>query len=303
MKPAPFHYFAPETVEVALELAAEYGSEAKWLAGGQSLAPAMNFRLVQPAVVIDLNRLPELAYVRVNGDGALRLGAMTRQSSVERDAAVARACPLLAEAMPHVAHPQIRNRGTVGGSLVHCDPAAELPVVAVALDAVFTVRSRNGERRIAAADFFQGLFTVDMAPEELLVDITFPAFQPGSGFSFQEVARRHGDYALVGAAATIRLDEGGVCRDARLVYLNVGECPVDVKRAAAMLRGQRLTEELIVEAVHTAAAEEMEPAGDIHATVDYQRHLARVLGRRCIEQAAARSAAARAPGDHSGEGR
>lgn len=290
MKPAPFRYFVPETVDSALELAAQFGSEAKWLAGGQSLVPAMNFRLVQPAVLLDLNRVTELSYVRATAEGGLRIGAMTRQSRVESDPLVARACPLLAEAMPHIAHPQIRNRGTMGGSLVHSDPASELPVVAVALDAVLTVRGNGGARRVPAVDFFQGLFVVDVAPEELLVEIEFPPWRAGSGHSFQEVARRHGDYALVGAAALVRLDDDGLCQEARLVYLNVGDFPMDARRAAGMLSGQRLTSELIEEAVTVAAGEEIDPAGDIHATVAYQRHLARVLGRRCLQQAAARAA-------------
>lgn len=297
MKPASFRYFVPDSIGSALDLAAKYGSDAKWLAGGQSLVPAMNFRLVQPGVIIDLNRVQELSFVQPTPGGGLRIGAMTRQSTVERDQRVARDCPLLAEAMPHIAHPQIRNRGTVGGSLVHSDPASELPVVAVALDAILSVRGRGGMRQVAAADFFQGLFSVDVAPDEMLVAIEFPARHSGSGYSFQEVARRHGDYALVGAAAVVRLDADGVCEDARLVYLNVGDVPVDARRAAALLRGKRLTDELIAEVVELAASEEMDPTGDIHATVDYQRHLARVLGRRCIQEAAAR-----ALNDHSREG-
>lgn len=290
MKPAPFRYFVPDTVAAALELGAEHGSDAKWLAGGQSLVPAMNFRLVQPTVLLDLNRVEQLAYVTPTATGGLRIGAMTRQRRVERDALVRQACPLLAEAMHHVAHPQIRNRGTIGGSLVHADPASELPVIAVALDAVLTVASRQGERRVPAIDFFQGLFTVDLAPEELLTEIEFPAWPPRTGYSFQEVARRHGDYALVGAAALVRLGEDGHCQDARLVFLNVGDGPMDAQRAADLLRGQPLTPELIEEAVQLAADEEIDPVGDIHATVAYQRHLARVLGRRCVQEAAWRAA-------------
>lgn len=292
MKPASFRYFAPDSIEAALELATQHGIEAKWLAGGQSLVPAMNFRLVEPAALIDLNQLQALSYVRETPDGGLRIGAMTRQRAVERDPLVARACPLLAEAMPHVAHPQIRNRGTIGGSLVHADPASELPVIAVALDAVLTVRSKRDERRVRAVDFFQGLFTVDVAPGELLVEIAFPPLAAGTGYSFQEVARRHGDYALVGAAAIVRLDDEGVCREVRLVFLNVGDVPVQAQRAMAMLSGQRLTPQLIEEAVGLAAEEEIDPVEDIHATVSYQRQLARVLGRRCLQEAAARASIA-----------
>jgi len=289
MKPAPFSYFVPDTLNAALELSAQYGYEAKWLAGGQSLVPAMNFRLVQPAVLLDLNRVDDLAYVRGTEQGGLRIGAMTRQRCVEHDPLVAEACPLLAEVMPHIAHPQIRNRGTVGGSLVHADPASELPVVAVALDAMLTVRSSSDQRRVPAADFFQGLFTVDVEAHELLVEIEFPPWNVGMGYSFQEVARRHGDYALVGATALVTLSEDGVCERARLIFLNVGDIPMVARRAAGMLHGQRLTAQLIEEVANVAAEEEIDPVADIHATVAYQRHLARVLGRRCLHEAAARA--------------
>lgn len=289
MKPASFRYFAPESIEAALHLAAQHGSDAKWLAGGQSLVPAMNFRLVEPAALIDLNRVQALSYIRETQDGGLRIGAMTRQRAVERDSLIARANPLLAETMPHIAHPQIRNRGTIGGSLVHADPASELPVIAVTMDATLTVRSPRGERRLPAAGFFQSLFTVDVSSDELLAEIEFPPWPPATGYAFQEVARRHGDYALVGAAATTRLDDDGNCQEARLVFLNVGDVPMRAHRAEAMLRGQRLTAELVEEAVHLAAAEEIDPVEDVHATVEYQRHLARVLGRRCLQQAAARA--------------
>lgn len=289
MKPAPFRYFAPETVASALDLGAEYGADAKWLAGGQSLVPAMNFRLVQPVVLLDLNRVEELDYVTPTANGGLRIGAMTRQRRVEQDPLVRQVCPLLAEAMPHIAHPQIRNRGTIGGSLVHFDPASELPVIAVALDATFRVAGRRGERNVRAKEFFQGLFTVDLAPEELLIEVAFPTWPARTGYAFQEVARRHGDYALVGAAALVQLGHDGVCEDARLVFLNVGDGPMEAQRAAAMLHGQLLMPELIEEAVQLAAREEIDPIGDVHAGADYQRHLARVLGRRCLQQAADRA--------------
>lgn len=290
MKPAPFAYHAPDSVEAALELAARHGPDARWLAGGQSLVPAMNFRLVEPAVLLDLNRLSTLDYVEETGPGGLRIGAMARQRRVERHPAVARLCPLLADVMPHVAHPQIRNRGTMGGSLAHADPAAELPVVAVALDAQFHVRSVDGERSVAAADFFQGLFTVDLAPEEMLVEVELPPWQTGSGWSFLEVARRHGDFALVGVAALLSLDDDGRCRRARLVYLNVGDRPVDARRAAQQLEGETVTEEAIAAAADTAAADEIDPIADVHASVSYQRHLARVLTTRALRQALARCA-------------
>lgn len=290
MKPAPFAYHAPDSLEAALELAAQHGPDARWLAGGQSLVPAMNFRLVEPSVLLDLNRLSELDYLEKTGDGGLRIGAMTRQRRVERDPAVARLSPLLAEAMPHVAHPQIRNRGTIGGSIVHADPAAELPVVAVALDARFHVRSLEEERTVGAADFFQGLFTVDLAPGEMLIEVEIPPWPAGAGWSFLEVARRHGDYALVGVAALLTLDGAGRCRRARLLYLNVGDQPVDARKAAQQLAGQPVTGEAIAAAAETAATEEIDPVADVHASVPYQRHLVRVLTARALRQALTRAA-------------
>lgn len=289
MKPAPFAYHAPDSVEAALELAAQHGPDARWLAGGQSLVPAMNFRLVEPAVLLDLNGLSQLDYVQETDEGGLRVGAMARQRRVEGDPAVARLCPLLAEAMPHVAHPQIRNRGTMGGSMVHADPAAELPVVAVALDAHFLIRSADGERSVTADDFFQGLFTVDLAPGEMLVEVEFPAWPANAGWSFVEVARRHGDYALTGVASLLSLDDDGRCRQARLVYLNVGDRPVDARRAARQLEGERVSDEALNAAAHIAAHEEIDPVADVHASEGYQRHLARVLTVRAIRQALARA--------------
>ena len=290
MKPAPFDYAAPDSLAEALSLAAAHGSDGKLLAGGQSLIPAMNFRLLQPAILIDLNRITDLGGIERTASGGLRMGAMTRQAQVERDARVAQFAPLLAEAMPQIAHPQIRNRGTIGGSMVHADPAAELPVVAVALDAVFEVASQHGRRRIEAKAFFQSLFTVDVAPDEILTAIEFPAWPANSGWAFVEVARRRGDYALAGVAAVVTLDGGGKCRHARLVYLNLGDGPVDAQVAAGLLQNESLTPDVIEAAANHAAAHEIDPTGNIHASADFQRHLARVLTRRALTTAAARAA-------------
>ncbi|GAB4147358.1 MAG: xanthine dehydrogenase family protein subunit M [Candidatus Promineifilaceae bacterium] len=289
MKPAPFDYAAPDSLAEALSLVAAHGSDAKLLAGGQSLIPAMNFRLLQPAILIDLNRVEELAGIERTAAGRLRLGAMMRQAQVERDPRVAQFAPLLAEAMPHIAHPQIRNRGTIGGSMVHADPAAELPVVAVALDAVFEIVSQRGRRRVEAKAFFQSLFTVDLAPDEIVTAIEFPPWLAGSGWAFVEVARRRGDYALAGVAAVVTLDEAGKCRHARLVYLNLGDGPVDAPAAARLLQNELLTPHVIEAAAHHAAAQEIDPTGNIHASADFQRHLARVLTRRALTTAAARA--------------
>jgi len=295
MKPAPFDYAAPDSLDAALALKAEHGDDAKFLAGGQSLIPAMNFRLVLASLIVDVNRIPGLDFVEPASDGGLRLGGLARQRRLERDPLVAERAPLLAETMPHVAHPQIRNRGTLGGSLAHADPAAELPVIVVALQARLLARSARGERWLWAADFFQGLFTTALAPDEMLVEIALPPLPTRTGTAFEEFARRRGDYALLGVAAVLTLGDSGDCRQARLVYLNAGEGPRDAPQAAALLAGQPPSAAAFTAAAEYAALHEIEPMGSVHATPDYQRHLARVLTRRALTMAAhrARQAAAR----------
>jgi carbon-monoxide dehydrogenase medium subunit len=295
MKPAPFEYAAPETLGEALALKAQHGDDAKFLAGGQSLVPAMNFRLVQASLLIDVNPLAELDYARATPDGGLRLGAMARQRRLERDPLVARHAPLLFEAMPVVAHPQIRSRGTLGGSLAHADPAAELPVIAVALDARLRAQSAQGERWIGAAEFFQGLFTTALSPEEMLVEVELPPLPPRTGTAFIEFARRRGDYAILGVAAVVTLDEAGACRQVRLVYLNAGDGPLDARQAAELLRGHVPTAEAFAVAAEHAAEHEIAPTGNVHATPAYQRHLARVLTRRALAAAAARARDGQSP--------
>lgn len=292
MKPAPFDYVAPRSLDEVLEVLAERRDDAKVLAGGQSLIPLLNFRLAQPALLVDVNRLPGLDGVAVASDGELRLGALARQGRLERDPNVAERAPLLAAALPHVAHPQIRNRGTLGGSLAHADPAAELPAVALALDARLRLARRGGERWVAARDFFRGLFATALEPGELLVEVALPPPPPRSGFAFLEVARRHGDYALAGVAAAVTLDERGACRRARLVLLAVGDAPVDAGVAAAALAGGPLDVERIAEAARHAAESEIDPVGDIHASADFKRHLIRVLAARALAAARLRAEAA-----------
>lgn len=289
MKPAPFEYHAPETLPEALNLLAEHGDEAKILAGGQSLIPVLNFRLARPEVLIDLNKIEELAWIREAAGGAVSIGGMTRQRRLERDSLVARRLPLLAATMEHVAHPQIRNRGTLGGSLAHADPAAELPALAVALGARFRLVSSRGEHWVAARDFYQALFTTELAADEILVEIEIPAMARDGGWAFHEVARRHGDFAQVGVAATLELDPAGLCQRAKLVFLSVGDIPMVASRAVELLIGQPLSEEAIAAAAQVAADEEIEPGGDIHASEPYKRHLAAVLARRALREAAERA--------------
>src|SRR5216117_3344270 len=291
MKPAPFDYFTPATVHEALALLAEHGDEAKPLAGGQSLIPAMNFRLARPAVLVDLNGISALAYVRAES-GGVAVGAMTRQRTVERSDVVARAAPLLAEAMPSIAHPQIRNRGTVGGSIAHADPSAELPAVTLALDARFRAKSSTGERSIPAADFFKGMLETALAPGELLIEIALPPLPARSGTAFLEVARRHGDYALVGVAGLVTLDPRGRCQSARIACLSVGDGPVLLSEAGKMLADQSPSEELLRAAADAAATRDIDPPSDIHASAAYRRQLARVLTRRALARAFERAGSA-----------
>jgi len=290
MKPAPFDYFAPATLDEALALLAEHGGDAKPLAGGQSLLPAMNFRLARPAVLVDLNRISELAYVRA--ESGVAIGAMTRQRVVERSDVVARAAPLLAEALPSIAHPQIRNRGTVGGSIAHADPSAELPAVVLALEARFRAQGSTGERSIPAAEFFKGMLETALAPGELLIEIALPPLPARSGTAFLEVARRHGDYALVGVAGVVTLDPRGRCQSARIACLSVGDGPVLLSEAGKLLAGQSPSEELLRAAADAAATRDIDPPSDIHASAAYRRQLARVLTRRALARAFERAGSA-----------
>ncbi|HEX2189097.1 MAG TPA: xanthine dehydrogenase family protein subunit M [Longimicrobiaceae bacterium] len=288
MKPAPFEYHRPGSVEEALELLVRHGYDAKLLAGGQSLIPAMNFRLAQPAVLIDLGGVGELDHLREE-EGVVRIGAMTRQRAAERSAAVARGAPLLAETLPWVAHPQIRNRGTIGGSIAHADPAAELPAVMLALDARFRLRGPAGGRSVRAEEFFTGLFGTALEPEEVLTEVEIPAPAPRTGWAFGEVSRRHGDYALAGVAATVALDEGGRCRGARVALLSVGGGPVLAAGAAAALEGEEPSAGA-VRAAADAVGREIDPPADIHASAAYRRRLAEVLVRRVLPRAFERAA-------------
>ena len=288
MKPAPFTYFSPTTLDETLALLAEHGEAGKIIAGGQSLVPTMNFRLAQPASLIDINHVGELFFLNELPGGGLQIGAMTRQRTLEQSPLVAERCPLLAATLPYIAHVQIRNRGTIGGSLAHADPAAELPAVMVALDATFVLRSLRGARQVPAQEFYIGLFTTELAQDELLTEIRIPARPPRHGWAMTEIARRHGDYALVGAVATVTLDGAGRCAKVRLIYFSVGDGPLASPGAAALLTGNTPTPALIQQAAD-AAYNEIEPLGDIHATATYRRHLVRVLGRRVLTEAFAKA--------------
>ena len=288
MKPAPFKYVAASSLDHALSLKAEHGDEARFLAGGQSLIPAMNFRLARPAVLIDINGLGELSGVSRSRGAEIRVGALTRYRALERNGDFLKTCPLFADALPHIAHPQIRNRGTIGGNLSHADPASELPAVATAMKARMRIKSAGNEREVAAADFFVGLLTTDIAADEMLVEVLFPEPKPRAGSSFMEVARRRGDFALAGVAAIVSLDEEERCSEVRLALCGVGETPVDASRAAASLVGQRLTDKAI-DAVAAEVRDMIAPSGNVHASPDYQRHIAGVLVSRAIRTAQQRT--------------
>jgi carbon-monoxide dehydrogenase medium subunit len=283
MKLPPFDYEAPHTVSEAVELLAEHGDEASVLAGGQSLIPLLALRLARPAVLIDINGLEELSGVSA-ADGWLAMGAMTREYMAEESHSVAEAVPLLAAALPFIGHEAIRSRGTVGGSLAHADPAAELPAVARALDAEFVVRGPSGDRIIPAAEWFEGYLTTSRQPDELLVEVRFPAAEPGTGVSFQEVARRHGDFAIVGLAASLVL-AGGAISDARLAFSGLSDVPVRAAAAEDLLVGQRPSAELFDEAARRATAD-VDPPDDLYGSSDYRKTVAAALVRRSLRAAA-----------------
>jgi CO/xanthine dehydrogenase FAD-binding subunit len=284
MKPAPFRYIAARSLEQALALKAEHGDEARFLAGGQSLVPTMNFRLTQPAVLIDINPLTQLSGVQKSGPDSLHIGAMTRYRDLEHDPATALDLPLVAEALPHIAHPQIRNRSTIGGNLAHADPASELPAIVVALVGQLRVQSTRGDRWIAAADFFAGALTTTLAADEMLVEVKLPVAKPRSGACFMEVARRRGDFALIGVACTVRIDDDGRCAEARIGLCNAGDKPILAEDAGASLVGRPIGTAQIDEAGELVQRA-IDPGGSIHASKEFQRHLAGVLTKRALAEA------------------
>jgi carbon-monoxide dehydrogenase medium subunit len=285
MKPPRFEYHAPASVEEAMALLARYGGEGKLLAGGQSLVPLLNFRLSRPAALIDLNRIPELAYIRED-DERIRLGAMTRQRAIEFSPLVRQRLPLLSEATALVGHLPIRTRGTIGGSVAHADPSAEYPASLLALEGEVVVRGKSGERVVTAGDFFRSYLTTSLGSDEILTEVRLPAMRRGAGFAFEEFSRRHGDFAIVGIAAVV-VGEGQRCSRARLVAAGAGPVPIRLRGAEEVLEGEGLTEAAI-EAAGRLAAELVRPDSDVHASADYRRNLTRVLAGRALRRAVAR---------------
>jgi carbon-monoxide dehydrogenase medium subunit len=283
MKPAPFAYVDPETIDEVVELLAEHGDDAKLLAGGQSLVPVLNFRLGRPALLIDINRVSDLQGI-VQENGRLVIKAITRQAELERWVAQRPAWALLGRALSLIGHVAIRSRGTIGGSIAHADPAAELPAILLALDGEVVARSRSGERVIPASDLFIGPLTTILQSDELLAEVRLPTLPDGAGWSFIEVARRHGDFALVGVAATIICDDQGKVEKASLALFGAGDTPIRAAEAEGALVGEKPT----LEAVKAAAAmvgSSLSPFDDLHATAEYRAHVAGVLAERALSQA------------------
>jgi aerobic carbon-monoxide dehydrogenase medium subunit len=287
MKPAPFDYIAAHSLDEAVAALANGGADAKILAGGQSLIPLLNFRLARPSLLVDLNRVAELAYVKPHEQGQA-IGAMTRQVAVERAAGLADFQPLLVEAIGFVGHTAIRSRGTIGGSLAHADPAAELPAVAVCLDAVLSVVGPRGRRVVPAENFFVGYLSTRLEPDEILVEAWFPPLRPHTGQAWVEFARRHGDFALAGVAVSLSLDNDQV-RDARIVLTGVGGKPERAREAETLLIGGTVRERAMAAA--SAARTSIDPDADIHASKEYRVHLAGVLTERAIRLAHERALA------------
>jgi carbon-monoxide dehydrogenase medium subunit len=287
MKPAEFEYYRPSTVEEAISMLDKLGPEAKVVAGGQSLVPLMNFRLARPSCLVDINRIGELTFVTHVGR-FVRIGALVRHSTLVNDPTIRKYVPLLAEAARKIGHVHIRNRGTFGGSVVHADPAAELPAASVALDARFRIVGPSGERVVPAEEFFLTYMTTVLEPEELLVEAEIPVLSPTMGYGVREISRRHGDFAIVLVLALLEVSSEGTCRNVRIVMGGVSDRPLRAWRAEEYLMGSPITEVTLANAA-ALAAEECEPESDLHATAEYRRAMVQVLGRQALEEALTRA--------------
>ncbi len=282
MKPPAFDYIAADSIAMAVEALAQAGDDGKIIAGGQSLVPMLNFRMLRPSILVDINRIAGLDVIDETND-AIRIGALARHYQLETSPLIARNLPVLSCAMTHVAHLAIRNRGTIGGSLAHADPAAELPMMALLLDAELRVASGGGERTVAARDFLLGALTVDLASGEIITEVALPKLPPRTGWGFEEVARRHGDFALAAVAATLTVS-GGAIEQARIALTGVGDTPLRAAEAEGLLVGHALEPDLVSRVIDAVRAT-IEPENDLHASSDYRRHLAGVLTGRALAAA------------------
>jgi 3-oxo-Delta1-steroid hydratase/dehydrogenase medium subunit len=288
MKSAPFEYAAPSTIGDALQILAENDpDEVKLMAGGQSLMPLLNMRLARPELVLDLGRIADLDYIRET-DAGVAIGAMTTKRAVEESDLIRQQHPLFWESTVAIGHPPIRNRGTVGGSMAQADPASEYPAAAIALDVEMVVQGASGERIIAAEDFFVTYLTTALEPGEILTEVRIPRLQPGTGWAFDEVARRHGDFAIVGAVATLAL-EGGVIRDPRLVIFGAADRALRLRAAEEAVSGRPASDETFDGTAAPIAQAVEDPLSDVHASEEYRRHLAVVLGGKVLRVAASRA--------------
>lgn len=286
MKPTAFDYFTPSTVEEALQLLKAQGDGAKIIAGGQSLVAMMNFRAARPAALVDINGIKGLSYIREEGC-EIAIGALTRERTVETSPLIREKCPVLAKAISHIGHLPIRFRGTFGGSLVHADPTAEIPIIAVAVGAKVKISGLNGERTLNADEFFLTYLTSALEENEMLVEARIPAFpKESTAWSYVDISRRHGDFAIVAVASILSMGKGGVCEEARIALGGVAPTPIRVKEAEQFLKGKALTEKLIEEAaVKAAESEDVDPDSDYHATAEYRRAMAKVLTQRGLKEA------------------
>lgn len=281
MKPAKFDYHCPADIEEVLDLLAKYGDDAKLLAGGQSLVPMMNMRLARPSIIIDINRVAGLDYIKESEDRGLSIGAMTRQRAIECSSLVSSLNPLISQVMPNIGHFQIRNRGTLGGSVSHADPSAEIPAVCRILDAKFTLRSKNGCRTVGSEEFFITYFTTALQSTEILTEIRLPQLRSDLGWGFEEMARRHGDFAMVGAIALIEPASNGVCKSVRLTMFGVDGVPLKMTEVEDSLSGVCLDHK-ILECVSRQISATLDPESDIHASSEYRKDVGGVLARRAL---------------------
>ena len=283
MKPPAFHYEKPSSVDGLLDALTQHGDDARILAGGQSLVPMMNFRLVSPGVLIDINGLSELDYIRQDGD-TLLIGALTRHTTLDESPLVAEFCPLLAEAYKHVAHVTIRNRGTIGGNLSHADPSSEIPAVCLCLESTMILRSKKETREISAGEFFLGALETALRPDEFLAEIRIPVRKPGAGSAFEEVSPRQGDFATTAIAVTLHLD-GGVCRSVAIAHAAVADRPARIEASEAVLVGSRLDDTQITEAADLASVAVEPTVINYHGGDEYKNDLVRVLTKRALHRA------------------
>jgi len=289
MKPAPFEYYAPKTAEEALQNLTDLGYSGKVLAGGQSLIPAMNFRMARPSALVDLNNVAELAYIKPTADGGFAIGTMTRDSTVEHDAALKQRMPIVAETIGYIAHAQIRTRGTFGGAIAHADPAAQLPALAVALNAKMLIKRKGSERWVTAEDFIVGPFMTVLDPEDLLAEVVLPPLAPHTAGSYKQVSRQRGGYAQAATISIVGLDDRNRVKNVRCVLFSVGETPILSKYAAKVLVGNEPTEAAIADVAATVAKTECDPGSDLHGTAEYRRQLVQVLVRRSLTEAVERA--------------